>query len=377
LEKNSEIFLNENSLFPSYLPPKLLCRDREYNFLKSILKEFDFCSQSALIVGELGFGKTTLSNFVSSEILKKNSRIKYVPIACLECKKSFYQLLLKIIRSFIPNFPLRGYSLSELIKYLIYALKNSKSSVIVLIDDLEFLIDKNLQSIYNLSRFKESIFDEKLKICFIYTLGNENYLEKLNKEYVGFIKKNIIKLKKYSKGEIEEILAYRASLAFQKNKVQPKAIELIAQLASETGNLAYAIEILWRAGKYAEYEKAKQLIDKHVLKACNEVSPKIRHDLNKFLNFHEKLFLMAILKSLEKTSMSYVSIGEVKKVYEYICKEYNEKPRKHTQLWEYMHNLKKVGLVSLKLSGEGFRGKSTLMNFQPKTISTIKRLISM
>ncbi|MEM3506896.1 MAG: hypothetical protein QW589_04055 [Candidatus Bathyarchaeia archaeon] len=374
--EKSNLFLNESSLYPSYLPTKLLYRNHEYSFLKSILEKFDSYWQSALIVGGLGFGKTTLSNFICLEILNKNPKIKYIPISCLECKNSFYQLLLKIIKNFVPNFPLKGYSLNELIKYLTNILKNSKSNIFVLIDDLEFLMDKNLQSIYDLARFRESIFDENLRINFIYTLGNENYLEKLGKECIGFIKKNIIKLKKYSKDEIEKLLAYRASLAFKKNKVDPKAIELIAQLTYKTGNLAYGIEILLRAGKYAEYKKAEQLVVEHVLKVYDEVSPSVRNDLNKFLTFHEKLFLMALFKSLENTNKAYVSIGEVKKVYEYVCKGYNEKPRKHTQLWEYMHNLSKVGLISLRLSGKGFKGKSTLMSFQSKAIGTIKSLIN-
>jgi len=372
--KEGSIFLNESSLFLNYLPPKLLYRDHEYNFLKSIFKEFDFYSQSALIVGGIGFGKTTLSNFFGLNISKKSSSIKYISIPCLECRNSFYKLLLKLIKNFIPDFPSKGFSLSELIKRLTSLLKSLRINLIILIDDLEFLINED--QIYNLARFKEALLDEKMKIDFIYTLGSEDYLDELDKEYVGFIKKNIVKLKKYSKEEIEKILAYRASLAFKKDKVKPEAIELIAQLASETGNLAYAIEVLWKAGKYAENENAKQLANEHILKVYNELTPKIRNDLNNFLTFHEKLFLKAILELFKKFNLNFISIGEAKKVYEDICKKYNEKPRKHTQLWEYMHDLNKLGLISLKTSGKGFKGKSTLISFQPKTISTIERLVN-
>ncbi|MEM2897048.1 MAG: hypothetical protein QXG01_05710 [Candidatus Bathyarchaeia archaeon] len=374
MEKKSEIFLNENSLSPNYLPPKLPYRDQEYNFLKNIFK-VDFYWQSALILGGLGFGKTSLSNLVGLELSKESSKLRYIPIPCLECRNSFYQLLLRMIRSFIPNFPPKGHSTSELTEHLIRASKISKSSIIVLVDDLEFLIDKNLRSVYSLARLRESIIDEKIKMYFIYTLGDENFLKELNKEYIGFIKKNIVKLRKYSKEELREILTYRASLAFRRNRVEPEAIELIAQLASKTGNLAYAIETLWRAGKCAEYEKEKKLIAEHVYKIRNKVSPKISNELKKFLTPHEKLLLTAIFESLKKPDISRINIGEVENTYREICEERGEKPRKHTQLWEYMHNLNRFGLISLRFSGKGFRGRSTLINFQPKTIGTIKRLI--
>jgi len=69
-----------------------------------------------------------------------------------------------------------------------------------------------------------------------------------------------------------------------------------------------------------------------------------------------------LIRTLRAKGTSFVRIGEVEEEYRYICQLYNIKPRKHTQIYEYVNNLKHMNIINAKLSGKGLRGRTTLLS---------------
>jgi len=93
------------------------------------------------------------------------------------------------------------------------------------------------------------------------------------------------------------------------------------------------------------------------------------------LQLHEKLFLLAVARKLKVSKRAYALTGEVEKSYRVVCEEYDEKPRKHTQLWEYLNRMEGLGLVDLQPSGERHRGKSQRISVPDIPVATLEREI--
>jgi len=85
---------------------------------------------------------------------------------------------------------------------------------------------------------------------------------------------------------------------------------------------------------------------------------------------------MAIIRALRRTGEPYVRIGEVEHEYRQVCEEYGETPRKHTQVYEYVVDLKRRGIIDAKLSGKGYRGKSTLIGISIGPLDMLEEYVA-
>jgi cell division control protein 6 len=90
------------------------------------------------------------------------------------------------------------------------------------------------------------------------------------------------------------------------------------------------------------------------------------------LSPHEKYMLLALARVLEESQEAYAAIGTVEREYKAVCEEYNDEPRKHTQIWKYAHGLSAIGVIAASKSGEGVRGKTTLLGLQSIPASTMR-----
>jgi len=131
---------------------------------------------------------------------------------------------------------------------------------------------------------------------------------------------------------------------------------------SEGGNARYAIELLWRAGKYADVSEMRQVSPECVRKAVVSVYPVVRKDMIFEFSTHQKLFLLGIARHFKQCDSAYMSMGEAEEAYALVCEEYGEKQRGHTQLWKYVKTLSAAGIIETLVSGVGKRGKTTLIS---------------
>jgi len=113
----------------------------------------------------------------------------------------------------------------------------------------------------------------------------------------------------------------------------------------------------------------------HVRKAQLDVSQFPMHVVLD-LPLHERLFLLAVAKVLKRSRAAYVTMGDVEATYRVLCESQGVEPRKHTQFWEYLQNLRNLGILYTKISGAGFRGKTTLIGLLNLTIEAIEESLS-
>jgi len=375
------VFKDETPLSLEYMPRRLLHRDAQMRFLTQLFRfsvENPFStSQRVLITGDVGTGKTVLSQRFGADLVKaaKNRKInlQYSHVNCREAKGSLFMIIKRVLTQFEPEFPKRGFAPEELLHTLMDVLDDKNMHLILALDELENLIrTEGTNPIYNLTRIQEERVGKPIRLSLICILREQEYLQKLDKSTIDTLQRNIVKLDKYSSLQLIEILRDRAELAFKENIVSDEALQLIAGIGEQSGDARYSIELLWRAGKYADSENTKHVSTEHVRKAAGSVYPTLRGEYISALSPHEKYMLLALARVLGESQEAYASIGSVEREYKAVCEEYDDEPRKHTQIWKYARGLSAIGIIAASKSGEGVRGKTTLLGLQSIPAATMR-----
>jgi cell division control protein 6 len=339
-------------------------------------------TQRVLIAGRIGTGKTVLSQHfglgITREARRRNVNLHYVHVNCRECRGSLFMILQRVILRFYPNFPKRGYSAEELLQALMEILDEKNAYVILALDELEALIrNEGSDPIYSLTRIQEERSKEAQRLSLIGILRETKSLDMLDPSTRSTLQRNVIHLKEYSKPQLLDILSDRVMWAFREGTVPSQTLDLIAEAAAlEGGDARYAIELLWRAGKYADIEKSREVLPEHVRKAASSVYPVVRKDVIAQLGLHEKLFLLGVARCFKLTDAAYISMGEAEEAYAVVCEEYNEKRRGHTQIWNYVRELSALDIIKAQLSGRGQRGKTTLISLPHIPASELEQALT-
>ena len=368
----SSVFKDESKLDINYVPPRLPHRDAQ---LKLLNQFFRFTvdtpgkmTQRVLVVGKVGAGKTVLTQLfgqnISREAEKRGINLHYVHVNCRECKGSLFMVIQRVVLKFHPTYPKRGYSAQELLQALMQVLDEQRAYLILTLDELDALIqNEGSDSLYSLTRVQEDRQITAQRLSIIGIVRDTTLLNTLDASTRSTLQRNIIQLEEYSQPQLRDILTDRVTNAFRENAVPSQSVDLIAELAAlESGDARYAIELLWRAGKYADAEETREVLPEHIRKAASSVYPTIRKDTISTLNLHQKLLLLGIARRFKQSDTAHLSMGEAEDAYAVVCEEYREEKRGHTQLWKYVQELSAMDIVRAESSGAGQRGKTTLIS---------------
>jgi cell division control protein 6 len=151
-------------------------------------------------------------------------------------------------------------------------------------------------------------------------------------------------------------------MAFEPSTVHEDVVALTADIAqNETGNARFGIELLWRAGKYADAEDLDLVTAECVRNAIANTIPTIAKSDVESLGLNEQLFLLAAAEVFRENGEAYTALSEIEKTYAVVCEEYDQTPVSHTMLWKYLQTLSAIGILKTEVSGEGTRGRQTLV----------------
>jgi cell division control protein 6 len=380
------IFKDEAKLDITYIPNRLPHRDVELRLLKEF---FSFTlqfpakmAQRVIITGDVGTGKTVLSQRFGADITqeanKLGTNLRYVHVNCREYRGNLFLILYHVVSVFHPTFPRRGYSAEELLRILLQILDEENAYVIVALDEFESLVEQEgTEAVYKLTRLQEIRQNKPQRLSLICILRNLKAIEQLDASTRSTLQSNIINLENYSKQQLIDILSDRVSLAFKSSTVPEDTISLTAEIAfSENGNARFGIELLWRAGKYADAEDLDVVTPECVRKAVSSIVPSMRKSDLASLSFHEKLFLLGIARIFKEDQKAYVSLSDAEQAYAVVCEEFNMKTHSHTQLWKYLQTLSDAGIVETEVSAAGNRGRSTLIYLPRIPIHELEKELS-
>ncbi len=372
MAQNHGVFKDETKLDINYVPGRLPHRDKELRLLKeffsSLLQFPGKMAQRVIVTGDVGTGKTVLcerfGSDMSSEAIKRGVNLRYIHVNCREFHGSLFLILQHAALTLHPNFPKRGYSADEFLTMLVEMLDEDNGHILLALDEFDSLIEtEGSDAVYKLTRLQEVRQNKTQRLSLICISRNMGPVARLDASTRSTLQSNVINLDRYSKEQLSDILDDRVALAFRQNSVPDETVDLVAELAfSENGNARFGIELLWRAGKYANADELDKVPPECARRAASSVIPAMRKSDLESLNLHEKLFLLGLARLFKQGQKSSVSLVEAERAYAIVCEEMEVKPNSHTQLWKYLRGLSAVGIIKTEVTSSGMRGRTTLIS---------------
>lgn len=367
--QRQSVFKDESKLDINYLPQNLPHRETQNRLLMEFFNFILSCpermAQRVILTGDVGTGKTALAQYfgadLTSEANKKGLKFRYVHVNCREYRGSLQPILHRAVTAFRPNYPARGYSAEEILATLMQVLDEEAATMILALDEFDSLIEKEgSDAVYKLTRLQEIRQGKPQRLSFIFIMRDLKAIQTLDESARSTLQRSIIALQRYDKPQLIDILTDRVNMAFELGAVSEDVVDLIAELAhSETGNARFGIELLWRAGKYADAEDAGAVQAEYVRLAVSSIIPGLRRNELASLGLHEKLFLLAIARYFKENEEAYVSLSEIEKDYGVVCEEFEVQPNSHTQIWNYAQYLSSLGVLKTDVATVQTRGRST------------------
>jgi len=267
----------------------------------------------------------------------------------------------RAIATFQPTFPARGYGAEEMLGILMQILDEEDAFMVMALDEFDSLIEKEgSDAVYKLTRLHETRQGKPQRLSFIFIMRDLKPTEQLDDSARSTLQRSIIHLERYGKPQLVDILADRVKLAFEVGTVSEDTVDLVAELAhSETGNARFGIELLWRAGKYADANDAGVLAPEYVRQAMSSIVPSLHRSELESLGLHARLFLLAVARYFKASEDAYVALSQLEKEYAIVCEEFEEQPNNHTQVWNYVQYLSKLGVIKAEVGSAETRGRVT------------------
>lgn len=357
------VFRDASKLSLSYIPGRIPHREIKLQQLLDYFSgviENKISYEHVFIVGNTGTGKTlvvkhfekTMRNYEDIVPIYVNSRFERSP----------GNIIRKMISSLSMERVARGYSLEEVFSSFLSYLVDSNRKAILILDDSDHLFDKHKEFIYKLSRAEEASPRFVNNLSLIFVVHGEDVINKLDPWTAAGLHKNIIRFEDYTYRELIDILKYRSSEAFYDESITDEAITTAADIATAYSyNARYAIELLYKAGLIADKRREGFVKAEHVRLARKETFPAFSFDELRALELHEKILLYSVAEIFTNEDRAFITMGELERRYRDNCLFFHQKPVGHTWLWKMVNVLATFGLITKRISGEGYRGKTTLI----------------
>ena len=363
----NSVFRNESVLVPEYIPIDTPHREAQAKalemYFQGVVERSGHMSQSVLISGPIGSGKTMLAKKVGSSLEKKamlyGNRVKFFHVNC-RIDRSLQAIFTKGMHFLEHGYPSRGFSFEELLQSFFEALTADKMHLIVAFDEVDSLVAADPASLYTITRLRE-ISEETQVLSSMLISKTLDYLKMVDLSTLSSLQWNSVSLDPYSTEQLYDILSSRSQDAFNEGCIDEDSLELAAEIASVYGDARYALDLLYRAGRMADLAASPRVTPENVRRAKASLPPQFRKEELTYLARHQRLILIAISNLLKRGASAYVTIGAVEKSYDSLCESMGVAANHHTQLWNDINELSRKGIIETQVSGKGVRGRTTLI----------------
>ncbi len=382
LLKKPSLFKNERKLDNDYVPKMLPHRNKELSLLSQLFLVLvtnpNSISRKILIIGKTGIGKTATIKLFGQMLVnaaqKRSGDIKYVHINCRK-ERTSYKVLIKIVRTLNNNFPKRGYSPQDLLEIIIDLIRDQNLHLLIVLDELSYLIGKGEDLIYSLTRINDDSFKTRQHISIIGIARDISCLSGLDTSTMSTLQRNIIYFNNYNKEQLFDILKYRTELSLKENIISDNLIQTISDIVYQSGDIRYGLNLLWKSTKIAENQNLKYITIESIRLANQDIVPFSTLDILKYMSTQKIIFLLAIINSLDKCRGIHSSIREITESYLILCESLGIQPRSHSQLWNYLQEFKREYLISMEIVSESIKGRKAQITVQNIPISKYKEFL--
>lgn len=357
---------DRKTLTIDYVPEKLPFRDEE---AKTIAQTLSIVLKGArpsnlLLFGKPGTGKTAVIKNIVNRLQKKAKELEIeviMPFVNAKTANTAYKVLYEIAEEMGINkgekkqqVYFTGLSMGEATdRILDFIQKKKKLHVILVIDEIDSLVDKNGDDIlYNFTRANERMYEGG----FISLIGISNSLtfkDKLDPRVRSSLSEEEMVFNPYTILQLQKILSDRAKLAFNDDAISTAAINLCAAMAGkENGDARKAIDLLRVAAEIAERERASNVQEIHIRQAQEKIEKDTNYEVLRNSTTHTKIVLLAIMKSKNGNT------GEVYETYSLLCKYTEQEPLTQRRMTQIVSELDQLGLVTTDVVSQGRYGRS-------------------
>lgn len=369
---------NRRTLTIDYVPEKLSFRDEE---TKTVAQTLSVVLKGArpsnlLLFGKPGTGKTAVVKNVVQRLHKKAKDLGIevtVPFVNAKTANTGYKVLYEIAENMGINneeekklqVHFTGLSMGEATdRILDFIQKKKKLHVVLIIDEVDSLVDKNGDGIlYNFTRANERISQGG----FISLIGVSNSLtfkDKLDPRVRSSLSEEEMVFNPYTVEQLQKILTDRVKLAFNDDVISGAAINLCAAMAGkENGDARKAIDLLRVAAEIAERERSTNVGEKHIRLAQEKIEKDTNYEVLKNSTTHTKIVILAILKSKNGNT------GEVYEIYSSLCNNAEHEPLTQRRITQIISELDQLGLVTSDVVSKGRYGRSQRIKITVPTLT--------
>jgi cell division control protein 6 len=340
------IFRFKEVLTPNYTPDHLPHREKELKTISSLISGvLHNHIINVFVYGPPGTGKTASIKFIFQK-LKKEANVLPVYLNCFRINTRMAALYF-VFEEFFKRVKLtrrmpsrRGIGYDELFDALYSEIKKSKTKLIVCLDEVDHLLPKGSEVLYDLSRLKEECLH-----CQIIAISNDkSVLSGLDPRIMSSMHPlEYIHFRPYGFEEMREIIKARVEAAFQPDVVEKEAIDFLAKYtADKGGDVRIARETLFRAGELARKKGSKKVTVEHIEAVLGETKFSKIQSMISQLSEQEK----SILKLIPEKGISYPG-------FSLFYEQYYPDSIKDRMLRNYLEKLERLGLVKLEIKGAG------------------------
>ncbi|MGN6349415.1 MAG: Cdc6/Cdc18 family protein [Candidatus Nitrosocosmicus sp.] len=359
---------NRKTLTIDYVPEKLPFRDEESKTIAQVLSVVlkNGKPSNLLVFGKPGTGKTAVVKNVINRLKKKSTEHGIeitVTIVNAKTANTSYKVLYDIAEDMGINkidkklkVHFTGLSMGEATVRILEYIKKKNLHVILVIDEIDSLVDRNGDDIlYSFTRANERL----LESGFVSLIGISNSLtfkDKLDPRVRSSLSEEELIFNPYTVLQLREILNERSQLAFNDGAISQSSINLCAAVAGkENGDARKAIDLLRVAAEIAERERATMVIEKHIREAQEKIEKDTNLEVIKNSTTHTKLLVLSILKS--QTGMT----GDVYDIYISLCKTIEQEVLTQRRITQIISELDQLGLITSNVVSHGRYGRSQII----------------
>ncbi len=354
------IFQSRDVLRSTYTPSELPHREEQINSLASVLVPAlrGEIPSNVLIYGKTGTGKTAVAKYVGKELEEAGLGSMKCAVIYINCEvvDTQYRILAHLARHFDKEIPMTGWPTDQVYAEFRNSLDDEKRVVVIMLDEVDKLVRKGDDILYNLSRVNSDLLRSRVSIIGI--SNDLKFTEFLDPRVKSSLGEDEIIFPPYNAEQIRDILEQRANLAFRPAALQEEVIPLCAAFAAqEHGDARRALDLLRISGELAERSRSAMVTEDHVRSAREKIEQDREEEVIKTLPTQSKLVLYSTVL-LEEQGTRNITTSAVYSMYKQLCPMIETDYLTHRRITDLIAELDMLGILHTIVVSKGRYGRT-------------------